>query len=175
MNRSIDNLIAIGEIVKTRGVRGEVKAIIYSGLFDDLLSQTEITVLDSNNTLLDLDIKKTRLHKKALLIQFSDYNSIEEAQELVGGKLMIDKAALEDLPEGEYYWFELIGMKVSDKNGNYYGQIKKILETGSNDVYISEDNEKEYLIPATKEVVLEVNKEKQTILIDPQEGLFDND
>jgi 16S rRNA processing protein RimM len=173
-NKEID-LIPIGKVVKTRGVRGEVKAIVYSGVPDILVTREDVILEDRTGRRRRLKIIKARPHQKALLIQFEGFDSIDEAQEIVDGVLLIDRLSLGELQEGEFYWFEIIGMQVYDREGNYFGRIKNILQTGSNDVYISEDAGREYYIPAIKDVIVEISRSKNSILIDPLEGLFDND
>ena len=96
------------------------------------------------------------------MIQFEGFDSVEQAQEIVGGELLVDRLSLGELQEDEFYWFEIIGMQVYDREGNYFGRIKNIIETGSNDVYISEDAGREYYIPAIKDVIVEVMRAEGT-------------
>ncbi len=77
------------------------------------------------------------------------------------------------LPEGTYYWFELIGMEVVSETGEKLGTIVDIFETGSNDVYVLKRGRKETYIPATREVIRQVDKQAKRMTIRVPEGLLE--
>ena len=86
----------------------------------------------------------------------------------------VRKRTLEEL-EGhlEYYWRDLVGLRVVTDQGEMLGTLTEIIATGSNDVYVVQGREREYLIPALEEVVLEVNLDDGVMKVSPPEGLFD--
>ena len=116
-----------------------------------------------------------RVHKGAALVTLEGIDTREEVEQLVGRLVLTDEENLPPKAKDEYYWSELIGMKVVDNRGNSYGVIKRIIETGANDVYVSETDENEYYIPAVKEVIVDISRDDKSILIDPPEGLFEDD
>ena len=75
------------------------------------------------------------------------------------------------LEEGEYFHYQLIGMRVRTEEGEDLGEIREILETGSNDVYIIRDGGRELLIPATSQVVLAVDVVANAMLVRLPDGL----
>ncbi len=93
---------------------------------------------------------------------------------LKGETLYIKREQLEEPEEDEYYWRDLMGLKVMDTQGTVLGEIVDIFSTGSNDVYVV-DKSKQYYIPATKDVIKEISLEKGCITIDASllEGLLD--
>jgi 16S rRNA processing protein RimM len=144
-------LIAVGEIVNTHGIKGEVKV----------------------KSLTDFP---ERFKSKAVLIfliKFNEVQNIDEALKIKGGLLKISSEQLKKLPADTYYIFELIGMEVQTDDGIILGKIKDIIQTGSNDVYVVNGTKKEYLIPAIRLIVQEIDKSKGTIIIKPMEGLLD--
>ncbi len=72
-----------------------------------------------------------------------------------------------------YFIDDLIACKVFDLDGRSLGRIKDVIQNSSNDVYIIEDKDKEYLIPAVKEFIKEINIEDKRIVIDPIEGMIE--
>jgi 16S rRNA processing protein RimM len=91
---------------------------------------------------------------------------------LVGCPVLIEKNRSKALPDGEFYWFQIVGLKVFTESGELLGEVKEILPTGSNDVYVVRDGQKEHLIPATESVIREINLKRKMIVIHPLEGLI---
>jgi 16S rRNA processing protein RimM len=69
------------------------------------------------------------------------------------------------LPEGVYYHYQIIGLGVYTVDGDYLGKIMSIFETGSNDVYVVRGEDKEYLIPAIKDVIKEIDLEAKKMIV----------
>ena len=80
----------------------------------------------------------------------------------------------EPLPEGEFYRFEIEGLKVFDDTGKYYGVVEEIVETGSNDVYVVRGEGKEWLIPMIDSVVHTIDLEQGKLIFHCVEGLFED-
>jgi 16S rRNA processing protein RimM len=95
------------------------------------------------------------------------------AEQLRGGYLEITREQLVPLPEGSYYIFEIIGLKVYDLDGAYLGEITDVLQTGANDVYVVETGGKPLLIPALKQVVREVDLQGRRMRVELPEGLME--
>jgi len=79
---------------------------------------------------------------------------------------------LPELGEDTHLWFDLIGMAVYTTEDKYLGRIESIIETGSNDVYVVQDHEKEVLIPALESVVVDIDLEHKRMRVDLPEGLL---
>jgi 16S rRNA processing protein RimM len=94
-------------------------------------------------------------------------------QHLVGREIYAERGQLPELTEGEYYWCDLIGLKVVTAEGVLLGELYDIMATGSNDVYLVRSGEKEYLIPAIEDVVVEVNLAAGVMTVSPLEGLLE--
>jgi len=169
-----EDLISIGRVVRTQGIRGQIKVILYSGPCHDRPELKEVWLGQVEGTASRMRISEAKAHKKALVIKLEGIDSIDEAHELVSSEVMVPRSSLAALPEGEYYWFQLIGLKVLDEKGRSYGSIREIIETGSNDVYVARQGEEEFLIPATEDVIRNIDLEEGIIVIEPLPGLFDD-
>jgi 16S rRNA processing protein RimM len=112
-------------------------------------------------------------HKKKALVAVEGIHDINSALPLVGCEVYITRTQLPDLPEGEFYWQDLLGLSVVDEQGRLVGVLANILVTGANDVYVVKNREKEYLIPAIDDVVLKIDLIMRTMTVRPMEGLLD--
>jgi 16S rRNA processing protein RimM len=165
--------VTIGEIVKTRGVRGEVKVFPLTDIPDrfEHLQRVYIATSQGQETL--VEIEAVRYYKGFVYLCFAKFNSIEAVQSLIGGKIQVDQSSVPELPEGVYYHFEILDAVVYTEDHRCLGTVVDILETGNHDVYVVQGADREYLIPATEEIVLNIDREKREIIIHPLEGLLD--
>ena len=117
-------------------------------------------------------MQSVRPHKNILLINLEGLDSIDQAEEFRGAEVLAEYEAI-IREEGEYFWDELIGLKVFSDTGDYLGAISRIIPAGSNEIYVVGSGEKEIFVPATYEVVQEIDLEKGKMTISAMEGLLD--
>ena len=149
-----DDLLEIGKIVNTHGIRGEVKIQPWCDepeLFDEL----EYLFIEGEK----YNIVRNRFHKTCQIVQLENVNNIDDAERFKNKIVYINRDALE-LPEGRYYIADIEGLTVKEQNGRILGVVDEIIKTGSNDVYSLKDtfNKKPVLIPVIEGVVLETKK-----------------
>jgi 16S rRNA processing protein RimM len=98
----------------------------------------------------------------------------EQAQALRGRLVAVPATALEALPEGEFYWHQLIGCRVKGTDGTVVGVVRDLLETGAHDVLVVEDDEgRRHLIPTAAELVHEIDLDVGEIVVELLPGLLD--
>jgi 16S rRNA processing protein RimM len=119
------------------------------------------------------EIQEAKIHNKFILAQLKGCEGIADAEKLIGSSVLVKRKNLPPPEEGEYYWFEIIGMDVVTDEGRPLGRVEKILPTGSNDVYLVQGSGGEWLIPAIEEVIVRVDKNKGQMVIHPIEGLLE--
>ncbi|HZD59034.1 MAG TPA: ribosome maturation factor RimM [Anaerolineae bacterium] len=119
-----------------------------------------------------LIIEKVGQTPQGLLLKFEGIDSRSEAERVTGRNLMVPEEEAAELPEGEFWVHDIIGMEVYTTSGEFLGFVEDVLRTGSNDVYIVKDT-KEFLIPATKEVVKDISIKNRKITIEPIPGLLE--
>jgi 16S rRNA processing protein RimM len=97
------------------------------------------------------------------------------AETLIGSELFVKRDSFPKLVDGSYYWFDIIGLAVFTNDEKYIGRVESIIPTGSNDVYVVKDAQKdrdnEILIPAIESAVLEIDLEQKRMIVDLPEGL----
>jgi 16S rRNA processing protein RimM len=117
------------------------------------------------------EIKKINPAGNFLFIELNGISNVDEARKLVGSKLLLPKDLLEELPEDEYYWQDIIGLEVYTVEGRHLGRIESIFPTGSNDVYVCRGDAGETLIPAIADAIVRIDLKEQRITVKLLEGL----
>ena len=164
------DLLEIGKIVRIHGLKGAVKVTSYLESNDILKKLEEIQIgLDDGPEL--FRIRKIRLDRKGFLLEIEGVNSAEGAEKLLGREILIPCDQLDALPEGEYYWKDLIGLEVRTEGEEFLGRIETVFSTGSNDVYVCLGKGREILLPAIPEVVRKIDLEKSEMIVTLLEGL----
>ena len=167
--------IAIGKIIGAHGIKGNLKIHSYAESLSPFEAGTRICVKNARGWKKNYHVKWVKPHSKGILLAFRGVDDRTLAETLIGSELFIDRGTLPELEAGTYYWSDLIGLSVFSKEEDYIGRIKAVLPTGSNDVYVVEnvgnDHKEEVLIPALQSVVLDVDLEKQVMIVDLPEGL----
>lgn len=163
-----NNLIEIGKIVNTHGIRGEVKIQPWCDdpyIFDEL----EYLIIDGK----EYDIINNRMHKNCQIVQLSGITSMNDA-ELMRNKIVMAEREVFDLPEGRYFITDIIGLTVKEESGRVLGIVDDVIKTGSNDVYSLKDtfNKKPVLIPVLDDVIIETNINEGYITVRLPNGLI---
>ena len=159
--------IVVGHVVSQLGTKGEIKIEVLTD-FPDRFAPGNRIYVDGH----PLTIEKSRPHKDRLVLKVEGINDIETASQLRGRDLEIPTDQIHDLPQGEYYRFQMLGLEVLDMQGKPVGRIEDILPTGSNDVYVVRGSTGEVLIPAIDDVVKSIDLEKSQMVIQIIDGLI---
>lgn len=165
--------VLLGKIIATHGVKGQLRVFLFSGEFSSIAGLDTVMVKAPNRGMETFEVAAAARHGKKVLLTLKNYDNVNQVLHLVGRELYVERDQLPELPEGEYYWRDLVGLRVVTDQGEMLGTLTEIIATGSNDVYVVQGREREYLIPALEEVVLEVNLDDGVMKVSPPEGLFD--
>jgi 16S rRNA processing protein RimM len=169
----IDDLILLGKIAATHGIRGQLRVVPYSGLFDTFLAVKTVMVKDPSGRMTPYDVAGAAVHGKKLLLSLKGYGDINQVLHLVGCELYVGRDQLPPTDDDEYYWHDLIGLSVVTVDGVELGCLESIIETGSNDVFVVKSKAREYLIPALDDVITNIDLVAKVMTVTPFEGLFD--
>jgi len=157
----------VARILGPHGTAGQLNARIHS----DAPNRFEPgEKLFCNGALLQITYSK-RTRGDQIILQFQNFNTMDKARTLSGQWLTIPQEAVAPLSEGEYFHFQLLGLRVVTDLDEVLGVITEVIETGSNDVYLVEGENGQVLIPAIASVVLEINLEQGEMLVHLMEGL----
>ena len=168
--KSSGDIVEVGKIVGVHGVSGELKILSY-GDGTECLGLAELT-LKVENSEKSYRVDEARPHKGVLLVKLSGVKTKEAAKELVGGLVMIPRSNLPKPEPGEYYHIDLIGLRVVTEDGLELGRLTDIITTGANDVYEIVGDDKELLLPAIEDVIVNVDIEGRTMTVRLMEGML---
>ncbi|MBU7005458.1 ribosome maturation factor RimM [Phosphitispora fastidiosa] len=167
-----DKLITVGKIVNSQGIKGEVRVWPLTD-FSERFKDNSTVLLDINGELRPLTVEHSWKHKNFLVVKFREIIDMNSAKSVKEGLLKVSRDSLRELPRDTFYIFEILGMEVVTSEGFPLGRVKDVIQTGSNDVYVIAGQEKEYLIPAIREIVKNIDRENRLITVEPIEGLLD--
>ena len=167
-----EDLILLGQVVRPHGLEGVLRIKSYAQSEESFLKAGKVFLQLNSGETLEHPVLSLRPHKNILLMKLRGLNTLEEAEKYRGAAILIRKDALTREGE-EYFWHELIGLRVYMGDGEYVGTIRHVLPTGSNDIYVVREGEKEVLVPAVHEVVKEIDLINKKMIISYLEGLLD--
>lgn len=170
----MEDRLRVGVISSTHGVRGEVKVFPTT---DDMrrFEQLKTVEMDAGRgEFMTLHIEDVKYFKNMAILKFREFSDLNEAEKYRGRDLLIERSQAVDLGPDENFIADLIGLRVVTDQGEEFGAMKDVLQTGANDVYvISGKDGKEYLFPAIKQCILDVNLENQVMTVHIMDGLLD--
>ena len=169
----MEDLLKVGVITTTHGVRGEVKVYPTTDEPERFLD-LEYVLLDTGKELRRLDIKNVRFFKNLVILKFDGIDNINDIEKYKGKSLFVTRENAVELEEDEYYIGDLIGMEVyTDDSEERFGVLKDVMETGANEVYIiTSENHGEVLLPAIHECILDIDVEAKKMKVHLMEGLL---
>lgn len=169
----MEDLLQVGIITSTHGVRGEVK--VYPTTDDPRrFRRLKEVVLDTGREKLNLEIEGVKFFKQFVILKFKGLDNINDIEKYRQKSLFVTRKNAVRLQRDEYFIADLIGLKVQDEDGKELGTVKDVIETGANDVYeVEMADGRSLLLPAIKQCILNVDVENGTMQVHVLEGLLD--
>lgn len=161
----------LGQIVNTFGVKGMVKVKPFTDNVDQFEELGSILV-ERNKSMTEMQIEEIKYHKDMVLMKLKGVDDMNAAERLKGGTIKIHRSKARKLEEGEYFIADIIGSDVYTDTDEYLGKVDDIYNTGSSDIYVVKDElGKQILLPAIKDVLLDIDIEKQRVTVHLLKGL----
>lgn len=169
----MEDLLQVGIITSTHGVRGEVK--VYPTTDDPRrFRRLKEVVLDTGREKLNLEIEGVKFFKQFVILKFRGLDNINDIEKYRQKSLYVTRKNAVRLQRDEYFIADLIGLKVQDEDGTELGTVKDVIETGANDVYeVEMADGRSLLLPAIKQCILNVDVENGMMQVHVLEGLLD--
>ena len=153
--RNQPTFVAAGRVMRPHGVRGELLVEAVSDLMRSLQAGSQVFLGSRHKP---AKVTSARLHGRRWLVRLEGCADRESAEHFRGAELGVRVDDLPPLPEGEYFYWQILGMQVVTEDGRILGRIEEILETGANDVYIVRSpDQPEVLLPAIQSVVRQID------------------
>ncbi|EFI23069.1 16S rRNA processing protein RimM [Neisseria sp. oral taxon 014 str. F0314] len=157
--------VAMGYIKGVFGIKGWLKIAADTEYPDSLLDYPE-WLLSKNGKTLNVVLETGKLVGDELQVKFEGIDDRDQAFALRGYTVEIPRAEFSPAGEDEYYWTDLVGMTVVNKEGITLGTVKNLMETGANDVLVIQGTDKQILIPFVSNYIETVNHDSKTITAD---------
>ena len=167
----MEELLQVGVITSTHGIRGEVKVFPTT---DDTnrFKKLKKVILETKKEKLSLEVQGVKFFKQFVILKFKGIDNINDVERYKRCPLFVNREDAVELEEDEYFIADMIGMKVITDEGEEFGTLKDVMETGANDVYvIRRADGGEVLIPAIKECILDVDIPGRLMKIHVMAGL----
>lgn len=168
----MEDMLQVGVIASTHGIRGEVKVFPTT---DDVrrFKRLKEVILDTGKEKIALEIEGVKFFKQFAILKFKGIDNIDDVQKYRQKSLYVTRQNAVRLGRDEYFIADLMGLRVVDENEQEIGVLKEVMETGANDVYVIEMADgREFLLPAIKQCVLQVNVEEGFVRVHVLEGLL---
>src|SRR5512136_895547 len=118
-----DDLILLGRVVATHGIRGQLRIVSYSGEAATLRAAATIMLADAQGVMEVFEVSSSSVHGTRVLVSLKGYNNINQVQHLVGREVHVRRSQLPPLDQDEYYWHDLLGLQVVTDTGQQLGRL----------------------------------------------------
>ena len=168
------NQVLVGKVVKAHGIKGEIKALPFSEFPDDFKSYPKVIIGDqSTGERKAYRVIRSRSQKKFAIIELEGLANRNDSEELCGSEIWIERQYLPEPGPDEYYWHDMKGLRVVTEDGRELGTVTSLMATPGHDILVITGLDREYLIPAADDLIVDIDEEADTLIISPTPGLLE--
>lgn len=160
----MSNPIVIGRFGKVFGIKGWIKVFSFTTPRENILN-FKPWLIRRNNSWQEIYIESSRIHYNHIIVKIPNCDLPEQARDFTDLAIGIWRDQLPNLEKDEYYWADLVGLKVVNCNGEQFGVVQELMATGSNDVLVVVGDSK-YLIPYISNVICKIDLTEKIIIVD---------
>jgi 16S rRNA processing protein RimM len=168
-------LVPVGRVVKPHGIKGKVKLDYYGDDLSTFLLYRNVIIQDRTGRLQTYGVLEAVPQPPRIILKLKGIDTFEDAEPLMNGEVFVKREALPETEGGEYYWVDILGVDVKTEQGRRLGKLKEIFHTGANDVFVVEGKRREIFLPATEEVIKNVDRERELIEVRWMGGLWETE
>lgn len=166
-------VVPLGRLVKTHGVRGELRFLPYAFPCPTLQKDLTISLTGQEGLVHLLTVESVRPQAPFLLVRLQGITSLEQANELRDSIVSVEEHVLPPLQDGEFYYYQVIGLDVVTTAGESIGSIVRVFFSGGHDIWVVRQGETEHMIPVTDEIVRSLDIAGGRAVIEPLSGLLE--
>ena len=167
-----ENMLRVGTFANTHGIKGEIKIYPHT---DDIyrFKELEYFYMDTKKELIRYEVSNARFFKNMVILKLKGIDNINDIEMYKGSDLLIDREQAVPLEEDEYFICDIIGAEVI-ADGESFGTVKDVLQTGANDVYVVNTHEgKEVLLPVIPDCITDIDVDNRIVKAHIMPGLLD--
>jgi len=161
-------MVIMGRIVAAQGLQGWVKVQAFTEYLDSLLDYHTWYLGKDKHPWREFKVLECNVHTKVLVAKLEGITDRTAAEKCKGMLIAVPRSSLPEKSEDEYYWSDLIGMKVVNLQDAELGMVESLIETGANDVLCVRNDNGEILVPFLAQVVQQVSMKEKLIRVDWQ-------
>lgn len=170
MTKSDKDMVLMAKIGAAHGIRGEVRVKPFS---DDPLSFTDYGVLTTRDGKLSFEVERARVQKTVVVTKFKEIKDRNRAEELNGVELFVSRDMFPEPEDDEFYYSDLNGLSVFDREGETLGKIVAVQDFGAGDLLeVRPPRGRTFYVPFTKEFVPEISLAEKSVIVDLPEDYF---
>jgi 16S rRNA processing protein RimM len=166
-------LIPLGRLVNTQGMGGELRLLPHSFPCRTLYPGLTVFLQDAQGELYTHKVVGARPRAPFVIVKLAGVDSLDHAKTLCDMTVAVEETVLPPLKDGEFYYYQVIGLSVRTATGTEIGEIVQVFFSGGHDIWVVRQGEKEYLIPVTEEIVRSIDIPGKQAIIEPLAGLLD--
>ena len=165
-------VVTVGRFGAVHGIKGFIRVHSFTQPTDNILDyQPWLVKTSRDETFKPVKFQHAEKHAKGLVVKLDGCLTREDAQLYINCDIAVYQDELPDLPAGEYYWSDLIGLTVVNRENITLGTVERLMETGSNDVIIVKNDDRQHYIPyILDDFVIEIDLDKKRMLVDWDES-----
>jgi 16S rRNA processing protein RimM len=169
-----DPLVVIARAVRTRGLKGEIVADLLTDFPERFENVGSLFAVSPQGERRQVKVESYWFQKDRVVFKLAGYDSVESAKELVDYEFAVLESERVSLPDNHYYDWELEGCSVSTVGETRLGRVTRVMRTGGVELLVVEDEQgRDYLLPMADSIIIKIDPDEKTILVDPPEGLLD--
>jgi 16S rRNA processing protein RimM len=169
-----ESFVIVARAVKPKGLKGEIVAELLTDFPERFNQIDQFFAISPQGERIAVKLERFSFHKDRVVLKLAGYDSIEAAGTLVGYEFVVPEAERVELADDEFYDWELEGCRVETIAGHLVGSVTGVLRTGgANLLVVAGDTTPEVLIPMVSAILVRIEKERKSIVIDPPEGLLE--
>lgn len=169
----MEDMLRIGVVTTTHGIRGEVKVFPTT---DDVkrFKKCDEVILVTKTGNLTLHVEGVKFFKNIVIVKFKEFNNINEVEGFRKCDLMVTRANAIPLKEGEYFLCDVIGSRVVEEDGSPIGIVTDTMKTGANNVFVIQTEEgREVLFPVIPDCIKKVDVDEKLVIAHIMKGLME--
>ena len=165
-------VLYIGKVIRAHGLSGAVIVSAYADTPQSFNCDSRV-LIDPEGDSCTLTIESISRHSGRIKVKFREIDSRTDAESLEGKQIAISQDQLRNLPEGDFYVFELVGCTIKNADGIVEGVVEDVINNPGNDLLLVTKSSKKHYIPFVREIIERIDLHKREITICSLEGLFD--
>jgi 16S rRNA processing protein RimM len=163
--------IEAGAVLRPHGIRGEVIVDLKRDLLDHVTDGCELRLTSRTGGDSRREVERAREHQGRVIVKFKGCETRDDAEALRGCAVLMTREQIGPLEPGRWFVQDIVGLAVFTDEGEHLGEVAEVMSMPANDVYVVTDGGREILLPATEEVIREVDLEEGRMLVRLIEGL----